>query len=86
MGAGLEKELTKKKTRKLEKVDLSKRGLTGVPATIGGLHCKQLLLSENDLTILPGELGKLDSVEILDMSNNRLNQLPQEIGDLKTLQ
>ena len=85
MGAGLDKELAKKKNRKKEKIDLKGRGLTGLPATIGGLHCKELILCENDLTVLPPEIGKLDTVEILDANNNRLNSLPEEIGDLKTL-
>lgn len=85
MGAGLDKELQSKKVKRAETVDLHGRMVTALPAAIGGLGCKTLILADNDLTSLPPEIGKLAKVEVLDASKNRLNALPPEIGDLKTL-
>lgn len=42
-------------------------------------------LSENQLTILPKEIGKLQKLQLLDLSRNRLITLPKEIGQLKNL-
>ncbi|EPG84205.1 leucine-rich repeat domain-containing protein [Leptospira santarosai] len=42
-------------------------------------------LSENQLTILPKEIGKLQKLQLLDLSRNRLITLPKEIERLQNL-
>ncbi|EMM76696.1 leucine rich repeat protein [Leptospira santarosai str. 2000030832] len=43
-------------------------------------------LSENQLTTLPKEIGKLQKLQELYLSGNQLTTLPREIGKLQTLQ
>jgi Leucine-rich repeat (LRR) protein len=40
---------------------------------------------ENDIGVLPDEIGDLLNIQILDLSHNRINGLPPEIGKLKSL-
>ncbi len=42
-------------------------------------------LSENRLTTLPKEIGKLQKLQKLYLNENRLITLPKEIGQLKNL-
>ncbi|WP_420865426.1 leucine-rich repeat domain-containing protein, partial [Leptospira weilii] len=44
-----------------------------------------LNLENNELRILPKEIGQLESLELLDLSNNELRILPKEIGQLRNL-
>lgn len=46
---------------------------------------KILDLSNNDITILPSQIGDLSELEHLDLSYNYLKELPQEIGKLTKL-
>lgn len=56
---------------KLEVLDLSDNGATGLPAEVGQLrHLKTLDLSNNRLTGLPLELGQLTGLETLDLRGN----------------
>src|SRR4051812_43195770 len=83
MGNNLAKELDKHK--KKETIDIRKRGVSELPTNIGGLKCKELIIAENDVTTHPDEIGKMVNLEIFDASSNRLNGLPPEIGQIKTL-
>lgn len=47
---------------------------------------KELILSNNQLTVFPSELGNLKNLQVLDLSNNSLGALPAEIGNLSSLQ
>jgi Leucine-rich repeat (LRR) protein len=42
-------------------------------------------MSGNRLTALPGFIGKLSSLERLDISHNRVSTLPKEMGNLLAL-
>lgn len=54
-----------------------------LPPTIGILQCRDLLASDNDFGTIPDEIGNLAHVQVIDMSNNRVNNLPPTIGQLK---
>ncbi|WP_061249960.1 hypothetical protein [Leptospira alstonii] len=43
-------------------------------------------LSEQNLTVLPKEIGRLKDLQYLNLSYNRLTLLPKEIGQLLNLQ
>ena len=77
----------------LTRLALSNNGLTGlVPTTFGGLtSLRELILEENDLTGYPREIGSLSSLEILDLSGNRMRHgvftpmIWPELGELANL-
>jgi Leucine-rich repeat (LRR) protein len=67
-------------------LDLSQRGLTKLPESIGKLtQLQDLNLSENRLTGLPEFIGKLTQLETLDLMSNQLTKLPESIGKLTQL-
>lgn len=84
MGASLAKEIEKQK--KKDVVDLRKRGIQELPTAVGVLLCKELILAENDISTIPGEIGSLRNLTLLDFSSNRVNALPVELAQLRTLQ
>lgn len=47
------------------------------------LQCKDFLASDNDVGTIPDEIGSLQYVQIIDFSNNRVNNLPPTFGQLK---
>jgi len=54
----------------------------GAIAAIGST----LDLTNKDLSLLPKEIGQLQTLQALDLKGNRLVSLPKEIGQLKALQ
>ena len=74
----------------LERLELSKNGLTGtIPAAWGALaQLRWLDLSGNQLTgAIPGELGNLANLEQLWLYKNRLSgPIPGELGQLGNLE
>ncbi len=73
----------------LERLELSKNGLTGtIPAAWGALsRLRWLDLRENKLTgTIPAELGQLGNLERLNLNNNDLTgAIPAELGNLAQL-
>ncbi|MFN0282648.1 MAG: leucine-rich repeat domain-containing protein [Kineosporiaceae bacterium] len=64
-------------------LDLSGRGLTALPVSIGRLvELDALYLQGNALTALPDEVGELRGLSVLALSDNRLTELPPGIGRL----
>ncbi|OAE28149.1 hypothetical protein AXG93_638s1380 [Marchantia polymorpha subsp. ruderalis] len=73
----------------LEILELSYSSLVGeIPEELGNLKkLQELYLQSNGLTNLPASLGGLDSVWILDLSNNEIRgTIPVELGNLKSIQ
>ena len=46
---------------------------------------RELILRENDLISIPETIGKLDSLQILNIGGNQLSVLPISIGKLELL-
>jgi internalin A len=68
-------------------LDLSRRGLDELPASIGQLtHLQSLNLARNRLTSLPESIGQLTQLEWLYLEDNQLTSLPESIGRLTRLQ
>ena len=49
------------------------------------LLCIQLVLRDNDMIVLPPEVGELQKLKELHIQNNRLQVLPPEIGEFHYL-
>ncbi|KAI8821301.1 uncharacterized protein EV422DRAFT_495801, partial [Fimicolochytrium jonesii] len=68
-------------------LDISSRNLShfpALPAQFNGLV--ELHLVNNWITAIPGSiLGRLERLQVLDLSQNLLAQLPAEIGGLREL-
>lgn len=69
-------------------LDLSGRGLTGVPSDVFDMTSLETLdVSNNELIgALPGEIRFLKNLESLDASDNAMTGVPAEIGQLSELQ
>ena len=73
--------------KQLTALDLSRLGLTFLPAELGQLtNLQKLDLQNNQLTQIPFELVQLKNLQILWLSNNQLTRAPAELGQLKNLQ
>jgi hypothetical protein len=71
----------------MDTLDLSGRGLIGLPDSIGRLSPrKRVDLSYNDLPSLPKGIGRWTKVQELDVSDNRLGCVPESIGRLSRLE
>lgn len=67
-------------------LDLSKRNLTRLPASISKLTAlARLSLSYNLLTSLPESLGALKALEYLDLYSNKITELPESFCGLVRL-
>ncbi|KAF9590230.1 hypothetical protein IFM89_032008 [Coptis chinensis] len=73
----------------LERVELSKRGLSCVPDAFGMLKGLVVLnLSHNQIEVIPDSIGGLENLQELYLSSNLLVSLPDSVGmlcDLKIL-
>ncbi len=69
-------------------IDLHGEGLTKVPSYVFERTNTEILnLSNNSLTgSLPGEIRHLQSLKVLDLSDNDFTGVPAEIGQLKNLE
>ncbi|MCH9609448.1 MAG: E3 ubiquitin-protein ligase SlrP [Chlamydiales bacterium] len=67
-------------------LNLSNKGLTTLPNTIGKLiNLTELYLHNNDLSDLPDAIGNLTNLTELFVNGNKLRELPDAIGDLTNL-
>jgi len=65
------------KLTKLEYLDLSAMGITGVAPEIGSLsYLKTLNLSSNELTAIPATIFNLNRLEFLYLNDNRITDIP----------
>ncbi|WP_299678832.1 leucine-rich repeat domain-containing protein [uncultured Tenacibaculum sp.] len=76
----------------LKKLSLQGNRLTSIPNTINGLTAlEDLNLGDNsgngnELSTLPSTIGALLNLKTLNIAYNRLNSLPDEIGNLSSLE
>jgi Leucine-rich repeat (LRR) protein len=71
----------------LTSLDLSYRGLSSVPTTIGRLtNLQRLDLGSNGMEGIPTEMGLLTRLKVLDLAFNELAVLPTELQGLTQLQ
>lgn len=66
-------------------LDLRSNQLTTLPREVCFLPLHVLLVSNNRLTSLPDDLGRMERLTDLDASYNQLTTLPARIGDLRSL-
>uniref|UniRef100_A0A1I8NW32 Calponin-homology (CH) domain-containing protein n=1 Tax=Stomoxys calcitrans TaxID=35570 RepID=A0A1I8NW32_STOCA len=66
-------------------LDLRSNQLSSLPRELCFLPLQVLLVSNNRLTALPDELGRMDRLTDLDASYNQLTALPARIGELRSL-
>ncbi|XP_061396163.1 leucine-rich repeat and calponin homology domain-containing protein [Musca vetustissima] len=66
-------------------LDLRSNQLSSLPRELCFLPLQVLLVSNNRLTALPDELGRMDRLTDLDASYNQLTTLPARIGELRSL-
>lgn len=66
-------------------LDLRSNQLTALPREVCFLPLQVLLVSNNRLTSLPDDLGRMERLTDLDASYNQLTTLPARIGDLRSL-
>lgn len=69
----------------LQYLDLRNNQLQSLGKEICFLPLKILLVSNNRLTSLPEEVGRLDTLTELDAAFNQIGMLPVRMGDLKNL-
>ena len=48
-------------------------------------YLKELYLSNNNISVIPPEIGQLSQLEKLDLSNNKISIIPSEIEQLSQL-
>ncbi|CAM8920850.1 unnamed protein product [Rhodiola kirilowii] len=86
--SGLIPDSTLGKLTKLQSLDLSNNGVTGLPSDFWSLGLlKSLYLSSNQIAgSLPSNIGNFGALETLDLSSNNFsNELPAAISSLKSL-
>ena len=74
----------------LRVLDLTGTGLFRAPDAVTELSkieklIEKLVLDENNLIALPAGINKLKNLILLNLKNNKLTELPAEIGDLREL-
>ncbi|MGE5355097.1 MAG: COR domain-containing protein [Deltaproteobacteria bacterium] len=70
----------------IESIVLRNQNLYNIPQHVfSNSEIKYLDLSNNNITILPPEISKLNNLEFLYLNNNQLKNLPLELFGLKSL-
>ncbi|XP_067007214.2 leucine-rich repeat and calponin homology domain-containing protein isoform X2 [Anabrus simplex] len=66
-------------------LDLSRNQLSVLPSSLCQLPVEVLLVSNNRLSSLPEEMGRMKTLAELDVSCNEITYLPRQIGELPAL-
>ncbi len=67
-------------------LNLWKKHLGRVPDWVWACsQAETLVLADNGLTGLPGDVGRMQSLRMLDLGHNQLAELPEELGALTGL-
>jgi Leucine-rich repeat (LRR) protein/predicted transcriptional regulator YdeE len=72
----------------LRKLYLAKNELSILPSGIGGMGAlEELFINNNQLNwnALPEEIGQLNKLQLLKLTNNKISYIPIEIGEIETL-
>ena len=73
----------------LKTLNVSKNGLTRIDGNLlkalGTSGLRNLYCYQNKINVLPPSIGHIGTLQILSISNNKLTNLPDEIGDLENL-
>jgi len=64
---------------------ISGNKLTSLPASVGSTALETLLVDDNALTELPGELAAMSTIKVLLINGNALTSLPSEFGANPTI-
>ena len=81
-----EKKIEEARRNNAESLNLSVKGLTALPESLGRLTQLQVLsLGGNRLTVLPESVGWLTQLQKLRLENNQLTVLPEWLGRLTQL-
>lgn len=78
-------EVTTEKNGRVGEVDLTNMDISTIPPSIGDLRITHLFLRENSISFLPDEIGKIASLEYLNLAINDLSGLPPTIGNCTRL-
>lgn len=76
---------TIKQLRSLTYLDLRSNQLTSLPRELCFLPIQVLLVSNNRLSSLPDELGRMEQLTDLEVSYNQLTSLPVRMGELRSI-
>lgn len=78
-------EVTTEKNGRVGELDLTNMDISTIPPSIGNLRITHLFLRENSISSLPDEIGKIASLEYLNVAINDLPGLPPTIGNCTRL-
>jgi Leucine-rich repeat (LRR) protein len=75
---------------RLIQLDLSRLGLEEWPREIThyiqfDTHLEKLILSDNQIAVIPETIGQLSCLKWLSLFNNQITSIPKEIGQLSSL-
>lgn len=81
LGSGLAK------MRALKTIEAQNNKLTSVASALCTklTHMETLLLGSNELSYIPGEIGRVEKLDLLDLSQNNLEYLPASLAALREL-
>jgi hypothetical protein len=60
-------------------------GIKSLPSKIETFWLRELVLTNNNITVLPDSIGNLKELVYLDLANNGIEYLPESIGELGEL-
>ena len=67
-------------------LSLRRQGLREVPGPVWQrTELETLVLSENELSAVSSDIGRLKRLRMLDLGHNRLTSVPDALGDLEGL-
>ena len=78
-------DVTTEKNGRIGELDLTNMNIDTIPPSIGDLRITHLFLRENSISYLPYEIGKIASLEYLNIAINDLFALPSTIGNCTRL-
>ena len=78
-------DVTTEKNGRIGELDLANMNIDTLPPSIGDLRITHLFLRGNSISSLPYEIGKIASLEYLNVAINDLFELPSTIGNCTRL-